>query len=104
TLKGFAGGLGFNNILASVNSLGAASPYFNNLAVDNFIGLSGASQPFVNPGDLKTFLTNAGTGKGDPVQANRLYLIDQFRNLATLIEHSYTIDASYVAQTDRHGT
>jgi outer membrane receptor for ferrienterochelin and colicin len=104
TLKGFAGGLGFNNILASVNALGAGSPYFNNLAVDNFIGLPGATQPFVNPGDLKTFLTNAGTGKGDPVQANRLYLIDQFRNLATLIEHSYTIDASYIIPTDAHGT
>lgn len=104
TLKGFAGGLGFNNILNSVNTLGAASPYFNNLAVDNFVGQAGASQPFVNPGDLKTFLTNVGTGKGDPVQANRLYLIDQFRNLATLIEHSYTINASYVIPTERAGT
>jgi iron complex outermembrane recepter protein len=104
TLKGFAGGLGFNNILATVNNLGSASPYFNNLAVDNFIGLPGASQPFVSPGALKAFLTNAGTGKGDPVQANRLYLIDQFRNLATLIEHSYTISASYLVQTERRGT
>src|SRR5207237_742025 len=35
-LYGFAGGLGFNNILASVNQLGSASRYFNNIAVDNF--------------------------------------------------------------------
>jgi iron complex outermembrane recepter protein len=104
TLKGFAGGIGFNNILASINKLGAASPYFSNLGVDNFVGSAGASQPFVTPGALQTFLTNTGTGKGDPVQANRLFLVDQFRNLATLIEHSYTIDASYVVQSDRHGT
>jgi iron complex outermembrane receptor protein len=38
------------------------------------------------------------------VQANRLYLIDQFRNLATLIEHSYTIEASYVIPSERAGT
>jgi len=104
TLKGFAGGIGFNNILTSINKLGAASPYFNNLGVDNFVGSAGASQPFVTPGALQAFLTNAGTGKGDPVQANRLFVVDQFRNLATLIEHSYTIDASYVVASDRHGT
>jgi iron complex outermembrane receptor protein len=104
TLNGFAGGIGFNNIIPSINTLGSASPYFNNLGVDNFVGQPGASQPFVSPGDLKTFLTNPGTGKGDPVQANRLFVVDQFRNLATLIEHSYTIDASYAIPTQTHGT
>ena len=104
TLNGFAGGLGFNNILNSINTLGAASPYFNNLGVDNFVGAAGATQPFVTPGALKAFLTNAATGKGDPVQANRLYVIDQFRNLASLVERSYTIAASYVVPTERAGT
>jgi outer membrane receptor protein involved in Fe transport len=103
TLNGFAGGVGFNNILGSINLLGSASPYFNNLGVDNFIGQPGASQPFVNPGQLQAFLTNPATGKGDPAQANRLYVVDQFRNLAHLIEHSYTIDASYVIPTERMG-
>jgi iron complex outermembrane receptor protein len=103
TLNGFAGGLGFNNILASINTLGAASPYFNNLGVGNFVGAAGASQPFVNPGALQAFLTNPVTGKGDPNQANKLYVVDQFRNLAALIEHSYTIDASYVIPTERAG-
>jgi len=32
--------------------------------VDNFVGAAGASQPFVNPGDLKTFLTDPATQKG----------------------------------------
>ncbi|MBV8805275.1 MAG: TonB-dependent receptor, partial [Sinobacteraceae bacterium] len=103
TLNGFAGGIGFNNILTSINNLGAASPYFSNLGVDNFVGQAGASQPFVHPGDLRTFLTNAATGKGDPTQANRLYLVDQFRNLAALIEHSFTLQGSYVIPTERAG-
>ena len=103
TLNGFAGGIGFNNILSSINLLGSASPYFSNLGVDNFVGQPGASQPFVSPGQLQAFLTNPGTLKGDPAQANRLYVVDQFRNLAHLIEHSYTIDASYVIPTERMG-
>jgi iron complex outermembrane receptor protein len=103
-LQGFAGGIGFNNILPSINALGSASPYFNNLGVDNFVGSPGASQPFVHPGDLQAFLTNPVTGKGDPTQANRLYVVDQFRNLATLIEHSYSVNAEYVIPTQSAGT
>src|SRR6202171_452148 len=104
SLQGFAGGIGFNTILASINALGSASPYFNNLAIDNFAGGAGASQPFANPGALKSFLTNAVTGKGDPTQANRLCVVDQFRNLATLTEHAYSINASYAMPTARYGT
>jgi iron complex outermembrane receptor protein len=104
SLQGFAGGIGFNTILASINSLGAASPYYNNAAVGNFYGGPGASQPFSTPGALKAFLTNAVTGKGDPAQANQLYLVDQFRNLATLTEHSYSVSGSYAIPTDHYGT
>ncbi len=104
SLHGFAGGLGFNNILLSINALGSASPYFSNLAVDNFPGSPGATQPFTQPGDLKAFLTSTVTGNGDPVQANRLYLIDQFRNLATLIEHSYIVNVEYVVSSETYGT
>jgi hypothetical protein len=104
TLRGFAGGIGFNNILPSVNALGQASPYFGNLAVDGFPGDPRATQPFVNPGDLQAFLTSPVSGKGDPAQAARLYVVDQFRNLATLIEHSYNLSVDYVLATDRLGT
>ena len=104
SLQGFAGGIGFNTILASVDSLGAASPYYKNIAVDNFYGAAGATQPFAAPGALRAFLTNAATGKGDPTQASRLYIVDQFRNLATLIEHSYNVSASYDIPTDHYGT
>jgi iron complex outermembrane receptor protein len=97
TLKGFQGGLGFNNILLSINSLGSASPYFNNLGVDNFPGAPGATQPFTQAGSLLAFLTS-------PAQANRLYLIDQFQNLATLVEESWTIAANYRIPTSTAGT
>ncbi len=103
-LYGFAGGLGFNNILASVNQLGSASRYFNNIAVDNFPGSAGASQPFVNPGDLLRFLTDPATGRGSPAQANRLFVIDQFQNLAVLQERSYTLSGDYILPWDRYGT
>jgi iron complex outermembrane receptor protein len=104
SLHGFAGGLGFNNILLTINSQGSASPYFANLAVDGFPGTPGATQPFTQPGQLLSFLTNATTGRGDPAQANRLYLVDQFRNLATLIEHSYTFNIEYALRTQRFGS
>jgi len=104
SLKGFAGGIGFNNILTSINTLGSASPYFANLAVGAFPGTAGATQPFTHPGDLLTYLTNPATGKGDPTQANNLYVIDQFRNLASLKEKSFTISGDYSIPTDRYGT
>jgi iron complex outermembrane receptor protein len=103
SLKGFAGGIGFNNILASVNALGSASPYFANLAVGAFPGTTGASQPFVHPGDLLAYLTDPATGKGDPNQANNLYLVDQFRNLAALKEKSFTVSGDYTIPTERFG-
>jgi iron complex outermembrane receptor protein len=103
-LTGFAGGLGFNNILTSINTLGAASPYFGSLAVGSFPGSAGATQPFTNPGDLLRYITNPATGKGDPSKANNLYLVDYFRNLATLIEHSFTASADYTVSSDRLGT
>jgi iron complex outermembrane receptor protein len=104
TLKGFPGGIGFNTILSSVNSSGSASPYFNNLAVDAFPGESGATQPFVHPGDLQTFITDPATGKGDPTQAERLFAVDQFQNLASLKEKSLTVSADYLIPTDNSGT
>src|SRR5581483_9493266 len=93
-LYGFAGGIGFNNILQSVNALGSASPYFNNLGVGNFT-TNGGTDPFTTPGALQAFLTNAA-GKGDPAKAEQLYLVDRFTNLAVLRERSWTIGVTYV--------
>jgi iron complex outermembrane recepter protein len=51
-----------------------------------------------------TFLTNSATGKGDPTQANRLYVVDRFTNLAVLQERSYTLGAEYVLPWEQVGT
>jgi iron complex outermembrane receptor protein len=102
-LRGFQAGIGFNNILSSVNTLGSASPYFDNLTIGNFAGQAGASNPFVAPGALLAYLTNPGTGKGDPTKAANLYLIDRFENNAQLIEESWTLSAHYSIATDHLG-
>jgi hypothetical protein len=103
TLNGYAGGIGFNNILQSVNALGSASPFFKNLGVDGFAGTAAGTQPFVHPGDLQAFLTNPATGKGDPTAANRLFIEDQFQNLAILQEQSFTTGLSYRLPWDELG-
>jgi iron complex outermembrane recepter protein len=103
-LRGFQAGIGFNNILASVNSLGAASPFFNNLAIGNFPGQAGASNPFTAPGALLAYLANPATGQGDPAKAQNLYLIDQFQNNAELLERSWTIGANYMIPTTHAGS
>ncbi|MDB6092402.1 MAG: TonB-dependent receptor [Gammaproteobacteria bacterium] len=103
-LYGFPGGIGVSNILDSVNKLGAASPFFNNLGVDGFVGSAGASQPFANPGQLLAFITNPNTGKGDPGAANRLFIADQFQNLGVLQERSYTVAADYILPWTTYGT
>ncbi|MGH7105998.1 MAG: TonB-dependent receptor plug domain-containing protein, partial [Acetobacteraceae bacterium] len=102
-LYGFAGGIGFNNVLQSVNALGSASPYFNNLAVGNFT-TNGGTNPFTTPGALQTFLTDPVTAKGDPAKAEQLYLIDRFTNLAVLQERSWTMGATYILPWTNEGT
>jgi iron complex outermembrane recepter protein len=104
SLNGFQGGAGFNNILLSVNTLGSASPVFNSLAVGNFPGQPGATNPFSTPGSLLAFLTNPTTQKGDPNQAAKLYMVDYFRNFAQLLEKSWNISGSYNIPTQRAGT
>jgi hypothetical protein len=102
-LYGFAGGIGFNNILNSVNNLGSASPFFNNLAVGNFPNFGG-TDPFTAPGALKTFLTNAATALGNPASASQLYLLDRFTNLAVLQERSWTLGVTYILPWESAGT
>ena len=102
-LHGFAGGIGFNNILHSVNALGSASPYFKNLGVGNFT-TNGGTDPFTSPGALQAFLTDPATGKGVPAQAEQLYLVDRFTNLAVLEERSWIVGLTYVLPWSDHGT
>jgi iron complex outermembrane recepter protein len=103
-LKGFQAGIGFNNILSSLNTLGSASPYFANLAIGNFPGLSGSSNPFATPGALLAYLTNPATGKGDPTKAANLFVVDRFENNSELLEESWNLGATYLVPTERLGT
>ena len=102
TLKGFQGGAGFNNIAASVNALGSASPFFNSLGVGAFPD-QGGKDPFTTPGALLTFLTDPVTGKGSPTQAAQLFMVDFFRNLAQLHEESWTLSGNYSIPTSSMG-
>ena len=102
-LYGFAGGIGFNNILNSVNNLGSASPFFNNLSIDNFPNFGG-TDPFAAPGSLKAFLTDPVTGKGNTTAPSQLYLLDRFTNLAVLQERSWTLGVTYILPWQSAGT
>ena len=103
-LKGFQAGIGFNNIISSVNAQGSSSPYFADLAIGNFPGLSGASNPFTAPGQLLAYLTNPATGLGDPAKAANLFLIDRFQNNSALLEESWNLGVNYALTIGSAGT
>ncbi len=97
--KGFPGGIGFTNILQSIDQLGAASPFYNNLAFGNFPGSPGATQPFGTPGSLGTYLRGCPSPTCTPAippgNSLNLFAIDQFRNLGGVREKSINIGALY---------
>ena len=96
-LYGFAGGIGFNNIFNSVNKLGSASPFFNNLGQGNFVNFGGAD-PFGTPGALKAYL------EANPANLQNIYIEDRFTNLAVLRERSWNLSAMYLLPWSRYGT
>ncbi len=74
TQNGLPAGIGGNVIIASVNALGSASPYFRNAAVGNIPGGPGSSQALLAaPGGLKSYVTSAG-------YAGDLYILDNQAN------------------------
>ncbi len=86
--QGFPGGVGFTNILQSVNQLGAASPFANQIAQGNFPGLAGAT-PFTQPGQLLAYL------KANPNNALNVYAVDRFRNLGGIHARIFTLTGNY---------
>jgi iron complex outermembrane receptor protein len=86
--KGFPGGIGFTNILQSVDQQGAASPFAANLAKGNFPGQAGAT-PFLNPGDLSAYL------RADPNNSLNVFAIDRFMNLGGLRVRTWNASAEY---------
>ena len=96
-LYGFAGGIGFNNIFNSVNKLGSASPFFNNLGQGNFVNFGG-TDPFSTPGGLAAYLA------ANPANVQNLYVEDRFTNLAVLKERSWTVGMTYILPWTDYGT
>ncbi|SDR90807.1 TonB-dependent receptor [Opitutus sp. GAS368] len=86
TQNGLPAGIGGNVIVASVNTLGSASPYFRNAAVGNIPGGPGSSQALLAaPGGLKTYITSPG-------YAGDLYILDNQANSGTV--HVKAMDLS----------
>jgi iron complex outermembrane receptor protein len=95
--SGFPGGIGFTNILQSVDQSGSASPFAGNLAMGNFPGQPGAV-PFTTPGQLGNYL------RANPNNALNVYAIDRFMNLGGLKVKTYTVNAGYQLPTKSLGT
>ncbi len=93
--RGFPGGIGFTNILQSVNQLGAASPFAGNVTYGNFPGLPGAQQ-FTAPGQLLSYL-QAGNNEN-------VYAVDRFTNLGGIRVRSFNLTGQYYLPTSDYGT
>ena len=92
---GFPGGIGFANILQSVNQFGSASPFAANVARGNFPGMPGAI-PFATPGDLASYI-RAGNNLD-------VYAIDRFMNLGGVKERSISATLEYEHELDKSNT
>ena len=101
---GLPGGIGFNNILFDVNANGSSSPFFGNIALGNFPGLSGASNTaFSTPGALATYLRNPGNATAANTFGN-LYIVDRFTNLGETRVKSLNFTTTYDIVTKEMGT
>ena len=94
--KGFPGGIGFTNILQSVNQAGSASPFSGSIAKGGFPGQTGATA-FTAPGELEAYL------RADPNNSLNVYAIDRFMNLGGVRVRSYNANASYFFETHEAG-
>jgi iron complex outermembrane receptor protein len=87
--NGLPAGIGGNVIIASVNNLGSASPYFRNAAVGNIPGGPGSSQALLaTAGGLKNYVTSAG-------YANDLYILDNQANSGAVHVKALDISLEY---------
>ena len=94
---GYPGGIGFTNILQSVDQLGSASPFAASLSKGSFPGLPGATA-FANPGDLGAYLRASANN------AMNVYAVDHFMNLGGLRVESYSVNGEYEHEFENAGT
>jgi iron complex outermembrane receptor protein len=89
TQNGLPAGIGGNVIIASVNALGSASPYFRNAAVGNIPGGPGSSQALLaTAGGLKSYVTSPG-------YAGDLYILDNQANSGAVHVKAMDISLEY---------
>ena len=97
TQDGLPAGIGGNVIIASVNNLGSASPYFRNAAIGNIPGGPGSSQTLLaTPGGLKNYVTSAG-------YANDLYILDNQANSGAVHVKAADLSVEYEFPTTDYG-
>ncbi|MDE2041669.1 MAG: TonB-dependent receptor [Alphaproteobacteria bacterium] len=99
-------GINYNNILADVNLNGAASQFYNNVAVGSYANL-GSSTKFATPGSLAAYLKGATVANGG-IDANtgnyNLYVVDRPTNLGLINVESLNVTTNYVIPTSHMGT
>ena len=96
--KGLPAGIGGNNIIASVNALGSASPYFSAIAVGGLAGQPGSSQALLTaPGGLSNYLTGGSYN-------NDLYITDHFVNSGGIHVRAVDLRPEYEFHTEAMGT
>ena len=95
--KGLPAGIGGNNIIASVNALGSASPYFSAVAVGGLPGQPGSSQTQLSaPGGLANYLVG-GNYKND------LNIADHFVNSGGIHVQALDLRPEYQFRTETMG-
>jgi len=95
--KGLPAGIGASNIIASVNALGSASPYFSGIAVGGIPGTKGASQTLLAaPQGLFNYLVS-GNYNSD------LYITDHFVNSGGVHVEATDISVDYAFPTQPWG-
>ena len=96
--KGLAAGIGASNIIASVNALGSASPYFSGIAVGGIPGTAGASQALLAaPQGLFNYLVSGN-------YHNDIYITDHFVNSGGVHVEALDISVEYAIPTQNLGT
>ncbi len=93
--KGVVGGPGAGVILSATDRLGAASPYLNSVAFNNFPGRPGAVY-VTQPKQLSDYLKNGGL-------ASNIYLTSNFINLSGVKVRSFDVNAEYELRTQSIG-
>ncbi len=97
TQDGLAAGIGASTIVASVNNLGSASPYFSALTVGGFPGTPGSSQALVTaPQGLYNYIVGGSYAKD-------IYILDHFVNSGRVHIEAVDFNIAYELRTASAG-